>query len=156
MCQERLDGARDVRVVLTPGGYLGRKGMTRQKQSRAKSNAKATGGGDPHCTFCGRSHADVAKLVGGPGVYICDGCVGLCNDILADEANQDTSGGWKGWESMTDEDLLVSLRGILSSVENVREGLQARIDELRRREVSWARIGESLGMSRQAAWERFA
>jgi ATP-dependent Clp protease ATP-binding subunit ClpX len=30
------------------------------------------------------------------------------------------------------------------------------VDELRKREVSWAKIGEALGMSRQAAWERFA
>lgn len=57
---------------------------------------------------------------------------------------------------MSDEALLASLRTTLASVEQVRDGLQARIDELRRREVSWARIGAALGMSRQAAWERFA
>lgn len=96
------------------------------------------------------------RLVGGPGVYICDACVELCNGILADEANQPPAAAWKGWESMTDEELLASLSGGLGSVERVREGLQARIEELRRREVSWSRIGESLGMSRQAAWERFA
>ena len=109
--------------------------------------------GDPRCSFCGKSYQEVTKLVGGPGVYICDACVGLCNDILADEA---TEAAWTGWESMTDEDLLASLGGNLGSVEHVREGLQAKVDELRRREVSWARIGESLSMSRQAAWERFS
>ena len=96
------------------------------------------------------------RLVGGPGVYICDACVGVCNAILADEANQAPVDGWKGWESMTDEDLLASLRGNLRSVDHAREGVQARVDELRRREVSWSRIGESLGISRQAAWERFS
>jgi hypothetical protein len=125
------------------------------KRSRNKPPAQ-TKKGDPRCSFCGKRHNEVSKLVGGPGVYICDSCVGLCNDILADQANQDTGPGWTGWESMTDDDLLASLGGNLSSVEHVREGLQAKVDELRRRELSWARIGESLGMSRQAAWERFS
>ena len=112
--------------------------------------------GEPACSFCGRDHRQVDRLVGGPGVYICDACVGVCNAILADEANQAPVDGWKGWESMTDEDLLASLRGNLRSVDHAREGVQARVDELRRREVSWSRIGESLGISRQAAWERFS
>lgn len=41
-----------------------------------------------HCSFCLRSARDVTKLIGGPGVYICDGCVDLCNRILAEEGNQ--------------------------------------------------------------------
>jgi ATP-dependent Clp protease ATP-binding subunit ClpX len=35
------------------------------------------------------------------------------------------------------------------------EGLRSLVDLLRRREVSWARIGDALGVTRQAAWERF-
>ncbi len=38
-----------------------------------------------HCTFCGKSQEEVQKLVAGPGVYICDECVDLCNDILHEE-----------------------------------------------------------------------
>ena len=30
------------------------------------------------CTFCGKQHTEVAKLIAGPGIYICDGCVDLC------------------------------------------------------------------------------
>jgi len=37
------------------------------------------------CTFCGKGQQDVQKLVAGPGVYICDECVELCNDILTEE-----------------------------------------------------------------------
>lgn len=40
----------------------------------------------PRCSFCGKSRDAVAKLISGPGVYICDECVDLCNRILADEA----------------------------------------------------------------------
>ena len=125
-------------------------------KARKKRGPGKTGQGDPQCTFCGRSHQEVAKLIAGPGVYICDACVGLCNGILADERYQDTEGGWQGWQSMSDGELLETLPGTLKSAKNVREGLQARVNELRRREVSWSRIGDALSMSRQAAWERFA
>ncbi len=37
------------------------------------------------CSFCGKSHADVRKLIAGPGVYICDTCIGVCKDILDKE-----------------------------------------------------------------------
>ena len=38
-----------------------------------------------HCSFCGESSSEVAKLISGPGVYICDGCVQLCNQVLAED-----------------------------------------------------------------------
>src|SRR3982750_559554 len=34
------------------------------------------------CSFCGKSHAEVKKLVAGPGVYICDNCIILCKNVL--------------------------------------------------------------------------
>jgi ATP-dependent Clp protease ATP-binding subunit ClpX len=37
------------------------------------------------CSFCGRTQEEVRKLIAGPTVYICDECVGLCNEIIADE-----------------------------------------------------------------------
>ncbi len=37
------------------------------------------------CSFCGRSHAEVRKLISGPGVYICDSCINVCKDILERE-----------------------------------------------------------------------
>jgi ATP-dependent Clp protease ATP-binding subunit ClpX len=37
------------------------------------------------CSFCGRPQEEVKKLIAGPTVYICDECVGLCNEIIADE-----------------------------------------------------------------------
>ncbi len=42
------------------------------------------------CSFCGKSHAEVKKLIAGPGVYICDSCIGVCKGILDKEASQDT------------------------------------------------------------------
>src|SRR5207244_6621959 len=37
------------------------------------------------CSFCGKSHAEVKKLIAGPGVYICDNCVVLCKNVLDKE-----------------------------------------------------------------------
>ncbi len=37
------------------------------------------------CSFCGKSHAEVKKLIAGPGVYICDGCINVCRGILNKE-----------------------------------------------------------------------
>ncbi len=41
------------------------------------------------CSFCGKSQAEVKKLVAGPAVYICDECVALCNDIIAEEVEKE-------------------------------------------------------------------
>ncbi len=41
------------------------------------------------CSFCGKSHADVKKLIAGPGVYICDNCIGVCKGILDKESQQE-------------------------------------------------------------------
>jgi biotin operon repressor len=57
---------------------------------------------------------------------------------------------------MSDEQLLGALKPCLATVEATRQVLQAQIDALRERGVSWAAIGDSLGVSRQAAWERFS
>src|ERR1700745_1193721 len=41
------------------------------------------------CSFCGKSHAEVRKLIAGPGVYICDSCISVCNGILDRELIKD-------------------------------------------------------------------
>lgn len=46
------------------------------------------GGSNLICSFCGKTQDEVRKLVAGPGVYICDECVELCNDILTEELEE--------------------------------------------------------------------
>jgi ATP-dependent Clp protease ATP-binding subunit ClpX len=43
------------------------------------------------CSFCGKSHSEVRKLIAGPGVYICDSCIGVCKGILDREASSEPS-----------------------------------------------------------------
>ena len=45
------------------------------------------------CSFCGKSQRHVRKLIAGPGVYICDECIELCNEIIAEELEGDNSPG---------------------------------------------------------------
>jgi ATP-dependent Clp protease ATP-binding subunit ClpX len=45
------------------------------------------------CSFCGKSQKEVKKLIAGPTVYICDECIALCNDIIAEEVEKDEPGG---------------------------------------------------------------
>ncbi|MGP8060520.1 MAG: ATP-dependent Clp protease ATP-binding subunit ClpX [Acidimicrobiales bacterium] len=53
--------------------------------------AKFGEGGDlVKCSFCGKSQKQVKKLIAGPGVYICDECIDLCNDIIAEELTETT------------------------------------------------------------------
>ncbi|NBO16359.1 MAG: ATP-dependent Clp protease ATP-binding subunit ClpX [Actinobacteria bacterium] len=45
------------------------------------------------CSFCGKTQKQVKKLIAGPGVYICDECIDLCNEIILDELNETSSLG---------------------------------------------------------------
>jgi ATP-dependent Clp protease ATP-binding subunit ClpX len=46
------------------------------------------------CSFCGKSQKQVKKLIAGPGVYICDECIDLCNEIIEEELSEATEATW--------------------------------------------------------------
>ena len=94
----------------------------------------------------------VAKLVAGPGVYICNECVGLCNLIIAEEP----AGEFGAWNGRPDGELLASLVKVQAVVSQADAAVHDYVDTLRARGISWTRIGEALGVSKQAAWERFS
>ena len=43
------------------------------------------------CSFCGKSQKQVQQLIAGPGVYICDECVELCNEIIDERQSEGTA-----------------------------------------------------------------
>ena len=119
----------------------------------------------PRCSFCGKEAGSVQRLVAGPGVYICDECVGLCNQIIAEELakpvptgrqEQDGPARIRAWERLSDEELLSEMVRAHAAHDNVDRAVAHHVTVLRQRGVSWARIGEALGMTRQSAWERFS
>lgn len=105
-----------------------------------------------YCSFCRKPARDVAKLIGGPGVYICDGCVAICNDILEGNA----APAFDPLSKLDEDELIRRIGPAAASAGDVEENVREHVRELRRRNVSWGRIGAALGVSRQAAWERFA
>jgi hypothetical protein len=111
------------------------------------------------CSFCGKSQHDVKKLIAGPGVFICDACVALCDKIIA--ASPDPVPGAPpakiDWPvNVPSEQLLAYLGAADTVLQHVRDRVQETVDILRKREVSWADIAVALKVSRQAAWERFS
>ncbi|HEY0640951.1 MAG TPA: ClpX C4-type zinc finger protein [Pseudonocardiaceae bacterium] len=111
------------------------------------------------CSFCAKEDAAVAKLISGPGVLICDECVAKCNEILAEE--QAAPEGQSRprlplWEEMSDEQMLAHIPRIARVEAQLEANLRDWVHELRRRSVTWERIGAALGMTRQSAWGRFS
>ena len=49
---------------------------------------------DQRCNFCGKTKDKVRKLVAGPGVFICDQCIELCNEVIHDEDDRPAATGW--------------------------------------------------------------
>jgi len=107
------------------------------------------------CSFCLKPTGEVASMVAGPGVYICDGCVTLCTDIIA--AKPAVMTAVARWEDeLTDEGLLDHLPKIAALEAQVQRQLTGWVRHARARGITWARIGAALGMTRQSAWERFS
>ena len=120
------------------------------------------------CSFCNKSQSEIAKLVAGPGVYICNECIDLCNQIITQELDRKGAAEAarstqlqdpttiKAWDGLSDDGLLEEMVRAHAAHQNVDRAVAHHVAALRARGVSWARIGEALGMTRQSAWERFS
>jgi ClpX C4-type zinc finger len=116
-----------------------------------------------YCSFCFKSEHEVKKLIAGGAksgnaahgaIFICGECVDACKEIIAgrfpDPSQQRSD------NDLPTERLLERLQAIEDTLQGKGNQLQSVVDLLRSREVSWAVIGAALGISRQAAWERFS
>jgi hypothetical protein len=114
---------------------------------------------EARCSFCRKSNADVDALIGGIGAFICNDCVGVANGVLASlppsERKAPDYAGRQMREADT-EKLLSLVAGVEPLVEDVNAYQTYSVGILRERGVSWAQIGQALGVSKQAAWKRFA
>ena len=129
---------------------------TDRKAEEAKLPPPYEGKGPLHCSFCLKSQHEVKKLIAGPGfIFICDECVGLCDQIIAGQTPKVDAERFLIGKIPT-ETLLARLKPIEQTLQGMGNQLQTVVEELRGREVSWARIGDALGVSRQSAWERFS
>jgi hypothetical protein len=110
------------------------------------------------CSFCGKTQHEVKALVAGPGVAICEACVELCNGVIAaipeGAERKPVKANWL--DTYPTEQMLGMLGGMEKVYGDVSDRLRHSVDILRGRKVSWEAIGKALGVSRQAAWERFS
>jgi ClpX C4-type zinc finger len=107
------------------------------------------------CSFCLKPSNEVVKLVAGPGVSICNECVGLCSQIIGSPPSLPPR--LKSWEEDLDlSGVLASLPRMAAAGAQVERNLSRFVKRARELGATWAAIGTSLGMTRQSAWERFS
>lgn len=108
------------------------------------------------CSFCTKPDTEVDRLVAGAGVYICNECVALAASLIEGSPKSPAKPRVPIWESMTDEEMLNHIPRVAKHIDQAEADLRSWVRELRRRGVAWSKIGEALGVTRQAAWERFS
>ncbi|WP_428847044.1 ClpX C4-type zinc finger protein [Rhizohabitans arisaemae] len=108
------------------------------------------------CSFCGKSDTEVDKLVAGAGVYICNECVALSAMVIEGSLDSPVGPRVPVWASLADEEMLSHIPRVAEHIDQAEADLRSWVQELRRRGVTWRKIGEALGITRQSAWERFS
>src|SRR5689334_12278300 len=132
-----------------------------------------------NCSFCGKPDTEIAKLVAGPGVFICDQCVALSAQVIEGSLAEDAAksaegaGGGEGgaeggeaakaekvppvapWEAdMPLETVLHVLPKIAATAAQTEQNLRMFVAKARDIGATWTQIGAALGIARQSAWER--
>jgi len=77
------------------------------------------------CSFCGRSQDEVKKLIAGPGVYICDECIALCNNILAEDIRKESEDTQK--YDLTPEEIKKKLDEYIISQDKAKKTLSVAV-----------------------------
>lgn len=114
------------------------------------------------CSFCGRCGSADRRLIGGLGAMICLPCVDDFHALSRPESDLESNPeSWQAgqqppWAVMSEAELLASLPLIMRTADQVDSFAAEWVGLIRERGVSWAAIGQALGVSRQAAWERFS
>jgi hypothetical protein len=106
------------------------------------------------CSFCGLVGTRDTKFAGGLGAMMCQDCLEYYHQAFATKKRL-AAISHPPWESMTDAELLSKLPLIAATSDQVEVFLRDWIKLVRARNISWAEIGKVMGISRQAAWERF-
>ena len=108
------------------------------------------------CSFCGKPNTQVERIVAGPGVYICNECVALSQQVM-DATTTRSVPQVAPWQQIDDVDaVLENLPRIARTGALVEETLTGWVRRARELGATWARIGDALGMTRQSAWARFS
>ena len=103
------------------------------------------------CSFCKKNQTSVKKLIAGPGVYICNECIALCDDILEMELVEPRA----ATPNRSFDELLADLPALAHTAALVEGDLGRRVRRLRELGIDWTAIGGTLGLSADEARRRF-
>ena len=110
------------------------------------------------CSFCAKPSTEVKKLVAGPGVFICNECIDLSAIVIADTANEAPGQSARRRAEFVDRsagDILSLLPALARSAAQVETDLARWVGRLREQGTDWRQIADALGMSVDAAQQRF-
>ena len=111
------------------------------------------------CSFCGVQGTAETTFAGGLGAMMCADCVSFFHEKFGSEEGLRSislrSMSQLPWDEMSDTEILAKLPMIAATATQVTSFLGDWVQLARERGLSWAEIGQALGVSRQAAWERF-
>lgn len=107
------------------------------------------------CSFCGKQGGEDTRLAGGFGAMICMDCLTYYYETFREVEGTETISS-PPWDELSDAELLSKLPLISGSSVQVDKFLRQWVKMIRGRNISYAEIGKALGVSRQAAWERFS
>jgi hypothetical protein len=107
------------------------------------------------CSFCGLIGTAETRFAGGLGAMMCQDCLDVYYKASHADDEVVEAISRPPWNKMTDTEMLATLPLIAATAEQVNKFMGDWIQLLRERKLSWAAIGKAMGISRQAAWERF-
>jgi ClpX C4-type zinc finger len=108
------------------------------------------------CTFCRKSDRQVNKLIAGPGVYICNECVALCDQILEQESTRDPSTDTRAqFMNRSAAEILATLPALAGTAADLEAELQRGVQRLRHLDTSWEAIAAALHLNVDEVTQRF-
>lgn len=112
--------------------------------------ARIGDGGDLlKCSFCGKSQKQVKKLIAGPGVYICDECIDLCNEIIEEELAETSEVRWE--ELPKPREIYEFLEGYVVGQEAAKKALSVAVYNHYKR-VEVARTAAAAAVTTRSSW----
>ncbi len=109
------------------------------------------------CSFCKKDNRQVNRLVAGPGVYICDECVALCDQLVGQETTAGQSAQRRAqFMNRSPAEILASLPALARTVAEVEAELRRWVLRLRELGTPWGSIAAALELSDSEVRGRFA
>jgi hypothetical protein len=106
------------------------------------------------CSFCKKNNTQVKRLIAGPGIYICDECVTLCNELVGELPGTEAERTAQ-FQNRSVEDRLALLPAMAATAAEVEADLRRSVRQLRDLGEAWDRIASALQTDNEEVRQRF-